>query len=226
VKTHAETIAELLSKAAETAAASRDWDLRRELLRIRDRVVTPGLFDPPPRADTYDVPTDALGTGRDTLEEAIAAIANGLYDGIPCPACHQLCKVYNRGLGPRHAAWLIDLVKTYLNRAPGSWVHIDDIRTQKNGDYGRVAQWGLAERKPRQKGEPCSGLWRPTRLGIEFVYGIVAVPAQLKVVDNVVKERSSRLISISGALGNSFSYEWLMIGAKAWGSWDPVKELP
>ena len=226
MKTHAETIVDLLGKAAEIAAASRDWALRTDLLRLRDRVATPDLFsDPVANVLHYTTPTESLGPVVDTLAEAAAEVAEGLYAGVPCPCCHQLCKVYNRGLGPRHAAWLIDLVKTYLTREPGSWVHIDDLKVQKNGDYGRVAQWGLAVRKPRQKGEPCSGLWRPTRLGIEWVYDRVAVPAQLKVVDNVVREASERLISISAALGNSFSYEGLMIGARQWGSWDPREDL-
>lgn len=144
------------------------------------------------------------------LEELRSWVAERAEDGVECPCCGQLVRVYRRKLNANMARFLCSLVRESSARKPGDWISYRQCE-YAGRDYPYVALWGLAETRasvePRQR---TSGLWRPTALGVDFVRGRYRVPSHAKIRDNRVVEWSGELIGVREALGEAFSYEELM----------------
>jgi hypothetical protein len=157
-----------------------------------------------------------LFPGReDTLARAQKRVKDGMKqpEGIECPCCGQLCKVYKRKLTSAMAAWLIWLVRIY--QRDGRWVHVTEHRrgsTGGGGDYAKLVYWGLIEQMSQQ-GEPekrSSGYWRPTDRGIDFVHARVHLRSHVLVFDGDVRGFEGELLGIREALGKRFRYDELM----------------
>lgn len=145
-----------------------------------------------------------------TLKAAQQYVQKNLAGGVRCPCCAQYCKMYRRPLNSQMARFLIWLVREYESRPRWiDWRRAPDIL--RGGDYAKLQYWGLIE--SRQTDDPSkrtSGLWRPTKDGIEFAHRRRSVPASVYVYNNQVHEREPRYISIEDALGEHFNYQELM----------------
>jgi len=154
-----------------------------------------------------------------TLEEAralVEQVKEGKLEAFDCPCCEQRCELYPRVLYTRMARFMIQLVKVWERTE--DWVNVRHNpifrATTVNGDYGYLPFWGLAVQKPNDS-DPTknkSGFWKPTPLGVKFVYNMVSVSRCAYIYNNEVQFWDDRKVFITDALGKKFNYQELMEG--------------
>lgn len=175
----------------------------------------PAAADLPPIAG--EIPDDLFPPIRKyrTIEEAQAFLKSAIKDGAGCPCCGQLVKDYKFRILATMAATLIWVVGR-ARRKNETWVHLNNaeapdwIKADRN--YPRLAYWELLVPKLQpEKGEKrCSGFWKPTEKGVEFVFNRLKVPEFVLAYNNVPFERSESQISVKDALQEKFQYDELM----------------
>lgn len=165
-----------------------------------------------------------------SLAEARAQVMEDRWnDGTTCPCCDQFARVYRRLLHGSQVRWLMYLAEASLrlrrqfydrsDLAVGNgWVSKDHwtIRPE-GGDYGKLVLWGLTEALSEPEAERYStggrsGIWRPTLLGIEFVYGVTPVPAWVLVYNGelVSLDPDAPLVYARNVAGTVFNYDELL----------------
>lgn len=147
-----------------------------------------------------------------TLEEAASWLSKNMKRGADCPCCGQMCRIYRRAFNASMANSLIWLVSQNATtewidvpaRAPG-WL-------TKSREFPKSRYWGLIEEKPnKDPSKRCSGLWRPTKEGIDFVFSRSRIASHVYLFDNAVMGfEEKRTTSIQEALGKKFDYSELM----------------
>lgn len=150
-----------------------------------------------------------------SLEEARQQILAGRDDGIDCPCCGQLVKVYRR---PMTTARTMIVMDRY--HQPEGWTHVPTLMREHladvahQGGYATLAQhWGLIETMPeavREDGSNRTGWWRLTDAGYLFVSGGLRVEKYVLLLDNQVLSHDGPRIGIREALGSKFDYDALM----------------
>ena len=137
-------------------------------------------------------------------------------NGVDCPCCGQLVKLYNRKLYSKMALQLIALYR--LDRKhPNQYFHITDIGVQTSviggGDFAKLKYWGLIvelEKDDADDTKRTSGHWAITQKGRDFVIGKITVPSHVKVFDGRTFGFGEKHITIHHALGKKFNYAELM----------------
>lgn len=152
--------------------------------------------------------------GELTLAQAKAAHTAGLHDGIECALCGRFDKIYKRKLNSGMTRILIILYKEDKKK-PLGWVHVldriyDEIR---NGDYGKLVDWGLAAKREGAKDDenPDNGYYRITAKGQMFCQGKIKVPKYLYFYhDRLWPVEDNEETTIQEALGAKFNWNELM----------------
>jgi len=145
-----------------------------------------------------------------TLDDAVAFVQAHLDDGVECPCCKQLVKLYKRPFNHNMAAFLCRLV--VLSGPERNWVDIKEMPL-RGGDYAKVRYWGfveLAPKDPNDTAKRTSGLWRPTYKGVKFAENKLRVPKRVHLYNKEVRGWDTQDISITEALGKKFDYTELM----------------
>lgn len=152
----------------------------------------------------------------ETIEQGINHIRQGMSDGVACPCCGQLVKLYRRTIYWGMAKGLIQLY--HLHRAQEGYYHLRDLKTTSKrsvydlSDFSKLKHWGLiypcpVNDNPKTKS---SGLWHITDKGIEFVEDRLRLPKYAYVFNDTVYDRGGELVGIRDALGEEFDYYELM----------------
>jgi hypothetical protein len=146
------------------------------------------------------------------LSSAIVEVSDGLEDGIACPCCGQLAKMYARPITPAMGAWLVSLVCAAANRR-GKWLHVKHslLRQTRGGDYAKLLYWELIKKRPPSGKKKRSGFWQPTEKGIDFVNGRVLVPRKALIYDEVHVGFMGGSVSIEDVLSEHFDVESLRL---------------
>ena len=142
-----------------------------------------------------------------TLEEAKKYLRDNFSEGVPCPCCTQLVKLYGYKI---NVGMVVVLIKMY--KFGKEWVHpLIDLKTN-NGDYAKLRFWGLVEPKSKEPTEDkkASGYWRITEEGKKFVEGNKLVKEKAFLFNNKCYGFKGKEITIIEALGKKFSYSELM----------------
>lgn len=152
-----------------------------------------------------------------TLADARAHVIQHRDEGVACPCCGQLAKLYRRRLHKAMARALCWLVVEH-ERA-GDWVYTPDGPSwvTQSRELPKLRMWGLIEQKPNddKRYKRCNGYWRPTSRGRRFVLDFTTEPTHVLVYDGVVEGFSSDQQTIVQALsGIGFSYSELMDGLR------------
>lgn len=157
---------------------------------------------------------------EETLQEARDRLKENLRDGIICPCCGQLAKIYKRKLNSGMARSLINFYKRSLEK-PG-WFHaLKDFQFETQGskyicgDYSKLAFWGLIEEggDTKDDGNPNAGFYRITKLGVDFVLGKIPVNRYVYLFNGNqvhVEDEDQQEIKIHEALADGFNYDELM----------------
>ncbi len=150
----------------------------------------------------------------ETVADAKKYLHDNWKQGVKCPCCGQMVKLYKRRLNSAAALCLIDLLKKSGGKA-GVAVHITEIgkASTSGGNFAQLAHWDLI--KPiRNTDTPkrTSGKWCITAKGVDFVRSTITVPAYTFQFDGKCLGFSDERISIKQALGVKFNYSDLMAG--------------
>lgn len=126
--------------------------------------------------------------------------------GTNCPCCGQYAKVYKRKLNSAAAIGLIRLYK--LGKG---YHHVSKLGISgSGGSFALLRHWGLIEAKENEDdGKRCSGLWRITKSGIDFVTDMTFAHEYVILYNNNIIDYDGE-IGIKRALGNKFDYYELM----------------
>lgn len=149
------------------------------------------------------------------LVDARNFIRARMNDGIDCPCCGRLVKSYKFTLLGTMAATLMWIVaKAKQTNIP--WVHLNNpeappwVKADRN--YPRLAYWDLAvAREQAEKDEKrCSGYWKATKLGMDFVYNRAKVPRHIIAYNNIPYEQAIEMVSIQDVMKKKFNYEEML----------------
>lgn len=137
----------------------------------------------------------------DTLSEARQRVRDGMRDGITCPCCEQLVKVYRRRMTATHARILLGLLAAH--DAAGGPVKTSaiplgsgDARTA-GGDIGKLELFRLVRRVDGDR-------WAPSELGRRWAAGERVCADWLDVVNGRIIDRADTHRTIAEALGERF----------------------
>ena len=136
--------------------------------------------------------------------------------GVRCPCCDQYVKEYKRTLSANMCNFLQSLVvKSAMDQANGGdgWVHFKECAYGSH-DYPYVVDWLLAERSPStSKKKRSSGLYKPTNLGIDFVFGRATVPKYIYTYNGKrTGEDTSEMINFKSVKIEHFDLEKMLAG--------------
>lgn len=158
----------------------------------------------------------------DTLEEAKKLLRANWETGVDCPCCGQFVKRYRRKLNSGMCVFLIELYRRSMRDQElpewPPWIQATTVDALLfNRDYSKLKYWGLIEPKPtnREEGLPdksSAGLWRITKLGIEFVRRHVKVKKYVFLYNQRYFGQDGEEVDIVESLGSKFNYVELMQG--------------
>jgi hypothetical protein len=149
----------------------------------------------------------------ETLEEARAWLEHHKEDGVRCPCCTQLAKIYTRKLNSAMARDLIWLVRRFKHTS--DWIDVSTtapISLQRSRELAKLVHWKLVECKPEAstRGARTSGIWRPTWPGIMFAENKTALPKYVRLYDGgFLSYPDKGVTTIREALGDHFDYDEL-----------------
>ena len=148
-----------------------------------------------------------------TVDEAARWVRDNRDEGVTCPCCDQLAKVYRRPINSGMAVSLITMYRT----ARQEWQHIPTTIGGKSREEGKLRYWSLVEEQRTVKRDDGgrAGFWRVTDLGAAFVLGRVTVPKYARIYNKVCLALEGEQVTIQDALGTKFNYMELMHGVAA-----------
>jgi len=151
-----------------------------------------------------------------TINEAKDYLRINCKEGVNCPCCGQLVKVYKRVI---YSTTARDLIKLYLMHETNGWdkyYHIVEILDEKKsggGDFAKFLHWKLVEEMPKDENNTqkrTSGFWKLTSAGKMFVENKLKVRKYVLLYNSKVLGFEGDKINIKECLGENFNYEELM----------------
>jgi hypothetical protein len=143
-----------------------------------------------------------------SLEAARAWLRENIDEGVSCPCCGQLAKIYRRKLNSAMARRLI----RFYRAAGARWFHSPSL-ARVDGDTGKLALWGLVEEeKTKRPDGGRSGFWRVTEGGEDWTLRRSSVAKYALVYDGRLLGYDGSQVTIIDALGTKFNYDELMRG--------------
>lgn len=171
---------------------------------------TPPPPPPPPVATLFPDDED----DGPSLREAREKLLVDRWEGVSCPCCGQMAKVYRRKINSSMARGLIAAYRE--NGLTFGW--LQDVRRMQgetdNREESKLRYWGLMEEEPERRPDGGrSGWWRVTSEGEAFVRGQIRVPKYAFLYDGFcLRLDHGEMVTISDALGTPFNYDDLMKG--------------
>lgn len=152
------------------------------------------------------IETDSITVAKQFLKE-------NWKEGVICPCCNQVVKLYQRKI---YATMAILLIALYKQTHPKyDFIHINEFRGNNGtGDFAKLRYWEMINEKPNDDNpdKRTSGYWSITQKGIDFITNRIIVPKYVLLYDSRVFGFSDDKISIEQALGKKFKYTELMDG--------------
>lgn len=143
-----------------------------------------------------------------TLKDGRKYVQDKRFQGVVCPCCDQIARVYKRRLTASMAKALLSFY-----RAGGitTWVHGPSITREHRGEEARLRYWELIEPATRDtKDGPILGYWRVTRRGQLFLTGKISVPAYAHVYNARSFGLRGKPTKITDVLGSHFNLKKLL----------------
>ena len=147
------------------------------------------------------------------LAKAREYVEKRLDDGVHCPCCGKYTRRYKRKFNATMARSLFWLVSAY--RSESTWIDVPKNAPRwlvRSNQLPTIRWWNLAQR-PKDTNDPDlkhSGLWKPTKQGIDFVDLRLKVFNTAVTYDGNVEKLTGTLVSIEDTLGTKFSYAEMM----------------
>jgi hypothetical protein len=149
-------------------------------------------------------PNTPVGEAREHIMEQARE------DGIKCPCCDQLAKVYRRQI---YSTMVRQIIKLYRAGAATRYVHVPTVIGYNGGDVCKLRYWGLIEEQDETRTDGGrAGNWRLTELGVAWIKGEVTVPKYALIYDGRCLALEGDPVNIQNSLGKKFNYYELMAG--------------
>lgn len=151
---------------------------------------------------------------ENTIAEAKTFLRENFKDGVDCPCCGQLVKLYEYPLNNSIALTMMKMYRIHMIEGK-SWIHVQKEINPSSGGYFSLAKWwGLmvGQAKDENDDKKYSGYWGLTKKGIAFVRGEIDVPKAVKIFNSNLIGFSEERINIKESLSKKFSYSELMKG--------------
>lgn len=150
----------------------------------------------------------------ETIEQGKIHIQQGMSDGVSCPCCGQLVKLYRRTLYHSMAVALCSLYREAQGRTD-VYVHIDQLTLNVGGsDFSKLKHWGLIEAYPQELHDDpktkTAGKWRITDKGCEFAEGRITLPKYALIFNNRCYGMAGDPVTIIDSLKEDFDYPEMM----------------
>lgn len=159
-----------------------------------------------------------------TIEHAKLYLRAHMGEGVDCPACGRMVKMYRRRLGPSMASALLTLYRAHgtdFGRTTKLWSRLEDADGQKLRYWGLIEPHKTGPDGPRPDGE--TGVFRVTDHGAAFIMGHVSVQSHALTFDSRCFGLDGALISFAEALrSDGFDVTELM----AERPWEPPSDNP
>ena len=149
-------------------------------------------------------PFDKKKTTVQTAEDWVMSEA---MNGVECPCCGQLAKVYRRKLYSSMAYALILIYQA----SKDEYLHVPNLlnghgSVARGGDFAKLTYWDLLQAHPKKP-----GYYLLTNKGRQFVECRIAVPVAVHVYDgDRIGWDTTEMVTIDDALTKKFNYEELM----------------
>ncbi len=154
-----------------------------------------------------------------TLAEAKQYVHDNMREGVECPCCGQMARIYKRRFSSIMARSLIAFYR-HSRENTGHFHALDVLLARMpsvhgSGDYAKLAHWGLIEPQGerRQDGAPKNGYFCLTEKGARFVTGQIRIPAHVYLFNDKrldIVEEPEETTDIRAALGKDFDFSELM----------------
>ena len=154
-----------------------------------------------------------------TLKEAKDYVKENVNKGVRCPCCEGFVKLYKRKINSGMALFLIGLYKLdkvapYTNYFQNKEVMELMKLNTASLDYSVLEHFGLIQSKKHgyydHKRTKCTGYWKITDRGREFVKRQIKVEKRVWLLHNQVMGFDRDTVDIKHCLGSKFDYEELM----------------
>ncbi len=161
---------------------------------------------------------ETLDRVRAWVQEAAASGPGGI-----CPCCDGLVKIYRTkpvGLSVLSLRNLVGIWRARLqphmgrSRASGNitpspydlYVHLEEFQAKaRDSNFAALARWGLVKAAPNDDDtKRSSGLWQPTRLGLDFVDGNATIQRYVVTLNNRVLGFDGPEVGIQDLLADRF----------------------
>ena len=130
------------------------------------------------------------------------------HDGGKCPVCDRWGKVYKRNINSTMAKSLVWLCSASKNE---EWVDVPKTAPRwlvSSNQLPTLKWWGLIDRKEQLNDtKKFSGFWKPTVLGIDFVYNLKEIPKSVFTYNNNVEGFSLEVVNINDCFSEHFNYK-------------------
>lgn len=151
-----------------------------------------------------------------TVKEAQDYVKEYAEDGVYCPCCERLVKLYKRKLHSEMAAFLFRLVFAYKTHP--RWYSTRELvpgtsKSTTDGSY--LVHWDLVQKEPAKNNSGGkAGSYKPTQRGIDFVMGEVVVPSHIHMLCGELVGYSDDYVTFAECIENKFDYDELMKGMR------------
>lgn len=158
-----------------------------------------------------------------TIAQGRQLILDNRENGIKCPCCSRLAKVYRNPINSSMVLVLISMRNYYRSTNDYRHMHVpsfinslqfsDSVKAAIRGHWPKLRYWGLLVEKAESKddGNPRAGFWCITQPGLDFAEGKTKLPAAAFVYQKeCLGFDTSKWITIQDALKKKFNYTELM----------------
>lgn len=131
-----------------------------------------------------------------TIAQARDFVHEHRIEGVRCPCCGEMRRIYRRRVTRAQVLFLRDLVRESVRRHAGTSMGLVDVREiegqhMRGGDYAKLKHWGLAF--PDAK-DP--GWWHLSAKGLTFLRGSTRIPKHLWIDGNEVVRESPEDVDV------------------------------
>lgn len=154
-----------------------------------------------------------------TIAEAQAYMRPLLKEGVQCPCCTQMVRLYHRPLTSSMIYGLILLSKASDDvKDIFGFIHLEnyfkplDIPASIRADVPKLRFWGflMPDGEEEGDGNPCNGRYKILPKGIQFIQGKILVQKTIKLYNNKFYGFEGAEIDVYGAIKNKFNYNEIM----------------
>lgn len=151
-----------------------------------------------------------------TIEEAKEYMRERLNEGVACPCCNQFVKMYKRKLNSSMAYALMIMYRFHKKKGSLRFVKMNEEVAKlgipsSNIEYPKLKYWDLVEEmENHDETKKCSGFWRLTKKGYDFIQEKITVPSHVYVYNKKRYGYSEKKVGIAKVFSKKFDYNELM----------------